>query len=77
MNNKEEVIPFSKIIHATKEDFEDFQGFVNRMEQDPEVKASGIVKVDMKLQDCSTSWMECNLIKLRGFNEGIDSEKSN
>lgn len=45
MSNKEVHIPFCKTIHATKEDFADFQGFVNRVETDPEVQKAGVVKV--------------------------------
>jgi jmjN domain len=45
MSNKEVNIPFCKKIHATEEDFSDFQAFVNRVEQDPEVVQAGVVKV--------------------------------
>lgn len=45
MSSKEQDIPLCKVIQATLEDFADFQAFVNRIEDDPEVKKSGIVKV--------------------------------
>ncbi len=47
MTTKEVNIPFVKTIYATKEDFADFQGFVNRAENDPEVKNAGAVKVEI------------------------------
>ena len=44
-SNRTEAIPFCPTITATDEDFEDFQGFVNRLEKDEKVNYSGIVKV--------------------------------
>lgn len=46
MSNKEVKIPFCKTIHASEEDFSDFQAFVNRIEQDPDVIKAGVVKVN-------------------------------
>lgn len=47
MSAKETIIPHCKIVKATEADFEDFQGFVNRIEQDPEVQKAGLVKVQV------------------------------
>lgn len=45
MYMKGNTIPFAKVVNATDEDMKDFQGFVNRLELDPEARQSGLVKV--------------------------------
>jgi len=49
MTAREVTIPFCKEIRATPEDFEDFQAFVNRLENDPEVKEAGVAKASSSL----------------------------
>ena len=66
MSSKEQDIPFCKVVHATAEDFADFQGFVNRMEDDPEVKKSGILKVREPLAGDPSARLAGDLCELRG-----------
>jgi len=65
MSSKEQDIPLCKVIHASAEDFQDFQAFVNRMEEDPEVKKSGIVKVARPLAGDPSPRLEGHLCELR------------
>lgn len=66
MSSKEQDIPMCKVVHATAEDFLDFQAFVNRMEDDPEVKKSGIVKVRRPLAGHPSARLASHLGELRG-----------